>query len=151
VRLCGPLQTFSAYPFENNLGWLKKRIRGSTKPLVQLTKRLAEMENLSQKKIVPSSLPKKKECYTFGEKCIVIDSVDKERKRVDGKVYSLSGNLFTSPCLSSRVGIHTTSMTDFTEMHLPFSDLQAKAVFIEMKLIEPGRNDAVVSKLVHSL
>ncbi|RVE41155.1 hypothetical protein evm_010229 [Chilo suppressalis] len=42
VERYGPLQTFSAYPFENKLYLIKKMLRGGKKPLPQVAKRLSE-------------------------------------------------------------------------------------------------------------
>lgn len=40
-----PLDNFSAFPFENYLGKMKKLLRGTRKPMAQLYKRLIEIEN----------------------------------------------------------------------------------------------------------
>ena len=45
VKRYGSLYNFSAFPFESYLNVLKKKIRKSHKPLEQLVKRLAEVEN----------------------------------------------------------------------------------------------------------
>ena len=45
VKRYGSLYNFSAFPFESYLNVLKKTIRKSHKPLEQLVKRLAEIEN----------------------------------------------------------------------------------------------------------
>ena len=45
VKRYGSLYNFSAFPFESYLNVLKKKIRKSHKPLEQLVKRLAEIEN----------------------------------------------------------------------------------------------------------
>lgn len=42
VERFGPLQTFSAYPFENKLYLIKKLLRSGEKPLSQVAKRLSE-------------------------------------------------------------------------------------------------------------
>ncbi len=41
----GPMQSFSAYPFENHLGVIKRLSRKSEKPLQQVVKRLAELDH----------------------------------------------------------------------------------------------------------
>lgn len=43
--LKGPLDCFSAFPFENFLGRLKVLLRGTRRPLAQLKKRLSEIDN----------------------------------------------------------------------------------------------------------
>lgn len=42
VTRFGPLHTFSAYPFENKLGQIKRLLRKSEKPLQQIVKRLGD-------------------------------------------------------------------------------------------------------------
>lgn len=44
VMMFGPLNCFSAYVFENKLGIIKRLLRKSEKPLQQIVKRLAELE-----------------------------------------------------------------------------------------------------------
>lgn len=45
VRIYGPLDNFSAFPFENYLMAIKKLLRKNEKPLQQLMKRYSEKEN----------------------------------------------------------------------------------------------------------
>ncbi len=44
-RFHGPLDSFSAFPFESYLGQLKKMLRGTRRPLSQLRKRLSEIQH----------------------------------------------------------------------------------------------------------
>ncbi len=44
VRNFGPIDSFSAYPFENFLQKIKNLVRKSAKPLQQIVKRLSELE-----------------------------------------------------------------------------------------------------------
>ncbi|CAN8002141.1 unnamed protein product, partial [Ixodes hexagonus] len=39
----GPLDSFSAFPFESYLGKIKKKLRSSSKPLSQLSRRMSEV------------------------------------------------------------------------------------------------------------
>lgn len=45
VRLCGPLDDFSCFPFENYLGLLKRLVRSPINPLAQIYRRLSEENN----------------------------------------------------------------------------------------------------------
>ncbi len=47
VMMFGPLNSFSAYVFENKLGIIKRLLRKSEKPLEQIVKRLAELQQNS--------------------------------------------------------------------------------------------------------
>jgi len=53
VRQLGPLDTFSAFPFENFLGIMKRRIRSGSRPLAQITRRISELSgtNFCEKSI----------------------------------------------------------------------------------------------------
>ena len=51
VMLFGPLHTFSAYIFENELGKIKRLLRKSEKPLQQIVKRLAELERNAEHEV----------------------------------------------------------------------------------------------------
>ena len=44
ARRLGALDTFSAFPFENFLGIMKRRIRSGSQPLAQICRRLSEMK-----------------------------------------------------------------------------------------------------------
>lgn len=50
VNIFGPLDSFSAFPFENFLGQIKKLIRSSKKPLEQIYCRLKELSQENKKK-----------------------------------------------------------------------------------------------------
>ncbi|KFM81282.1 hypothetical protein X975_10500, partial [Stegodyphus mimosarum] len=45
VKMYGPLETYSAFPFESYLSTLKRLIRSPNKPLQQLSRRLVERGN----------------------------------------------------------------------------------------------------------
>lgn len=47
-HLNGPVDAYSAFPFETFLGHMKKLLRGTKRPLAQLQRRLSEMENNSK-------------------------------------------------------------------------------------------------------
>jgi hypothetical protein len=48
----GPIYSFSAYPFENFLGIIKRLLRKSERPLQQIVKRIYEVQ-LSYRTIIP--------------------------------------------------------------------------------------------------
>lgn len=50
VEIFGELDTFTAYPFENMLGKIKKMIRTGNRPLAQVARRILEAEKISQKR-----------------------------------------------------------------------------------------------------
>lgn len=45
VKKFGPLPNFSAYPFENRLGYIKRLLRNGNRPLPQIAKRLGELSD----------------------------------------------------------------------------------------------------------
>ena len=54
VMMFGPLYSFSAYVFENKLGTIKRLLRKSEKPLEQIIKRLAELQQNSSPNVSTS-------------------------------------------------------------------------------------------------
>lgn len=52
VRNLGPLETFSAYCYENNMPEFRKRLRKPHLPLQQFCKRVFELEDFSQARII---------------------------------------------------------------------------------------------------
>lgn len=46
VEMFGELETFSAYPFENMLGKIKRMLRSGNRPLAQIAKRLMESSHM---------------------------------------------------------------------------------------------------------
>lgn len=57
VQKFGVLQSFTAYPFENKLGQMKKLIRNGRTPLTQLAKRISEMTQLDTSKVKSKADP----------------------------------------------------------------------------------------------
>lgn len=51
VEIHGPLDTFSAFPFENYLGKLKKLVKKPNKPLQQICRRIAEINSFIYKEV----------------------------------------------------------------------------------------------------
>jgi hypothetical protein len=110
----GPLDSFSAFEYENNMQFIKRSIRASYKPLEQSTNRIREME--SAKMLQPISekssfiINRSNNCYRLKSgRIIVIIS----RKLVSGKIrckkFSMQEDLFARPCKSSTLGIFLVS------------------------------------------
>lgn len=59
VERYGPLHTFSAYPFESKLYWLKRLIRSGNLPLNQVINRISEMQsNITLSNISEKNVPR---------------------------------------------------------------------------------------------
>lgn len=61
VEMFGELNTFTAYPFENMLGKVKRLVRSGNRPLAQVAKRLLELNNIASK-WVDSMSPANENC-----------------------------------------------------------------------------------------
>ena len=77
VRRLGPLDSFSAFPFENCLGHLKRRVRSSNNPLAQICRRISEGYNFQHKmpeirKDVLSIDGHKVDCKHFKDSCVLL-------------------------------------------------------------------------------
>lgn len=59
VRMFGPLDAYSAFPFENHLHFIKKHLRSPNKPLQQLIKRIGEGKTFRKPRIEKKLMLKK--------------------------------------------------------------------------------------------
>ncbi len=48
----GPIDTYSCFPFENFLGYIKSMLRSKSKPLEQIVKRFSELEHFIPSEII---------------------------------------------------------------------------------------------------
>ena len=155
AEMYGSLQNCTAYPFENNMSKIKRIIRGPTKPLVQVARRLAEMDrnhgNVAKKSTIRR--PRKHECYklTNGKYC-TINTVHMQQDRVLCEVYSKSDSYFMSPCISKDVGILKVNNRDTDMVYCNIEDLESKAILIPLSLLDREKTtSAVIVSLVHSI
>ena len=77
VRRLGPLDSFSAFPFENCLGHLMRRVRSSNNPLAQICRRISEGYNFQHKmpeirKDILSIDGHKVDCKHFKDSCVLL-------------------------------------------------------------------------------
>ena len=132
----GSLEVITAYAFENNMSKIKRLIRGPSKPVVQIARRLSEMNMCNHP--TPQTalkLPRKQECYQLrnGKFC-VIHTVQAQCKRALCEVFTRSYDFFTSPCESRELGIHQVR-SQLTDMkYVDFEDLVKKALCIPLSL-----------------
>ena len=142
------LDKISAFPFENFLQTLKRYVRGKQNPLVQICKRLGELEGLVVKeKVLKSNVGKgKKNC------CLLADSgiVFIKSKRSDGRFlcdmihYRDTSDFFSDFIDSKKIGIY----------FLP-NNVPSTICFLEMKQLHnkcvclPYKEGRVVMKLLH--
>ena len=150
----GSLQDVTAYKFENNMAQVKRTIRGSSKPIVQLARRLAENNNThSMLKKPDRSLPKKYECYAIADtKFCVIQAVQQNAGRAQCLVYTKSHSFFSMPCDSKQFGIHQVFNQDSELMYVNLCDLRRKAICFPLSLFRSElATSSVILTLVHSM
>ena len=130
------LNEISAFPFENYLQTLKKYVRNSSKPLVQVVKRLTEAEesNMHKKnKKIATHIG-----YNIKDGCFVLhdSSVAFVKQSIDEDTFSSDvisaahiKSLFTNPCDSKllNIGFITSRYSHVREKLLPRSQLVHKA------------------------
>nr|XP_045589303.1 uncharacterized protein LOC123751251 [Procambarus clarkii]XP_045614279.1 uncharacterized protein LOC123768065 [Procambarus clarkii] len=108
----GTLDSCSAFPFENYLHQLKKMVRSSKNPIVQITKRIKEAENT----MIYKTSPDNKISHKFPNNvyslpgyncCEVLRTVHSRRSEENYfivRVYPFQSPIFTSPCDSRIFG-----------------------------------------------
>lgn len=120
VKLFGPLDNFSSFPFENYLYTLKKRIKSGSFVLTQCMNSLQSMRNLfvSVKKhelYFSSAEPNNCAVVIHNGKSmyVLIEHVHEENSEllVSGRVYKFLSEFYTIPYNSSTLGIGNFTLT----------------------------------------
>lgn len=120
----GPLDNFSAFPFESYLGKLKKLIRSPHKPLAQIVKQISELNNLSlNNSIMPSifntttALPHvqtlkpntKKDSFYLTDKGMVVKVVGCTHAHLTVKVFLNLRSFYGKPLKSKQIDIYKST------------------------------------------
>ncbi|CAN7940366.1 unnamed protein product [Ixodes hexagonus] len=141
----GPLDAFSAFPFENFLGKLKRLLRTKTKPLSQVSRRVSENVGGT---LFPTPSP---EPDTMHEgSCYLLDNSPAIIVKVSGNTCEAAPlknarDFFTVPVKSTALNIFRTDDTDTYVMKLELSDLSRDQQCLLLRC-KPGY---VVVKLLH--
>lgn len=143
----------SAYKFENNMGQIKRFIRGSSDPLIQVANRLAERQAISssKKSNVNSGTPKTKECYRMtNDSYCLIHGV--QENLIFCEVFCRMEPLYTKPCDSRIIGIFKGFRNHTKMLHTDTTQLRHKAIMIPLSLIDKDEYNAVaLIPLMHSV
>ncbi|XP_071156899.1 uncharacterized protein [Mytilus edulis] len=148
----GNLDECSAFAFENYLQKLKKMVRSGRSPMVQIVKRLDELEKFNSTKreesFRRSSVLKFKQpnnafvmdnnqCCEIISRTQQVDPNDPEKLLLLCRVYERSEPLFRAPCDSRLIGVYKASPRN-TRMKLLSPDkLGKRAMLIDMDQNEP--------------
>ena len=104
------LDNCSAFPFENYLQYLKKKIRSSRRPLVQIIKRIKECDELQN----PYELGMKNEtmridnAYILDDNsvCKILHTAENQQQSAECEVFYNTEPAFSDPLNSKQLGIH---------------------------------------------
>ena len=90
VKQFGALDSYSAFPFENQLGQLKRLLRSGKAPLRQLCRRLAEHSNVRESTVKNNSWPVLSGIHCDGPTCGTL-GVQYNRMHYLGYTFSVNG------------------------------------------------------------
>nr|CAI5843570.1 unnamed protein product [Callosobruchus analis] len=164
----GNIERFSAFPFENNMLFLKRMLRKGDRPLQQIVKRIEEMKHISQIKSSISVVSTLKIEHSSGpilknvsgarqfKKVILKDfllSVDKSDNccalkdnsivNIHNILYINVENFFDTPCQSSELHIYLASKSSPLQLW-KLSDILHKCVKLHFQ------NKYVILPLLHT-
>jgi len=129
----GTLENISAFCFENYLQVLKKLVRTSNAPLIQISKRLLELgqmkpqEMTMPKKVVKTTYPNN--CYKLGNgKFCMVYSVNGES--ISCEVFNNPSHLYLYPCDSRILGIYQVDKRRHHQKITNISMLHEKVVIL---------------------
>ncbi|KAJ8914057.1 hypothetical protein NQ315_017578 [Exocentrus adspersus] len=107
VRNFGPLDMFSAFPFENYMQSLKKLIRKSDKPLQQIIRRKAEIDYVDINIKSQTTYPQAQMEHTNGPLICNVSFLSQYGKIILSDKFTLkTEDFYDNPCKSSELGIY---------------------------------------------
>lgn len=143
----GPLDAFSAFPFESYLGRLKKMLRTTSSPLSQLSRRISELSNHTSPATSATVRHEIKlgDCYLTDQRRVVrVNELHTTQVRVSA--FSHSRDFFVTPLKSSVLGIFRVSAGNGqSERTLPLSACTQDRQCVML----PYKSDYVVIPVLH--
>ena len=137
----GTLDKCSAFPFENFNYKIKRLVRSGKRPLVQVVKRLHELENASCTKRHTTSrsisVHKPDNAYIIDDSssCEVValtnEKDEQQKKMLLCRVYVRAKAAFVEPCDSRIIGVYQVHTDTACMKLLPERSLERKAIMVE--------------------
>lgn len=137
----GCLEKCSAYPFESYMQTIKKYVRSTKNPLVQIARRLDEVEMNADidwhlppdNNTLDISASSPNNCFLMkdGKYCLCHEIVFGQDK-VLCEVFVESSFLYDKPCDSRLLGIYKVKLKSSAMKLLPTDSLSKKAIFVRM-------------------
>ncbi|KAG0444568.1 hypothetical protein HPB47_013649 [Ixodes persulcatus] len=142
----GPLDSFSAFPFESYLGKIKKKLRSSNNPLAQLSRRISEVRHSThiQTKAVRHQV-KPGDCFMLSESPVVVLKILGDS--FEGGILPNPRNFFRVPLKSSELGIWRCDSFKLEAKIWPLADLRNAAQCVKLDY----KQGHVVLPLLHLL
>ena len=142
VERLGILDSFSAFPYENCLGNIKRRIRSSNSPLAQISRRISEgyrfhkVDKIKSKeiyvnghRIIPQD--RKNSCVMLKDHSIAsVEAITNEGFKI--RIYREKKSAFKYPCDSALLNIYFISGTNNTSC-VAKSEITHKCILIPSK------------------
>lgn len=156
----GCLNNCTAYTFENNMSKIKKMIRGPGNTVVQVARRLDELQkNRQQPSSEPTStlaFPKKGKCYRFKnrktKKFCFIHEVHNASEEVLCEVYTREDCFYDKPCDSRLIGVYKVTTTHTEMERCSINQLDCEVIRIPLSLFDQDQaTSAVIIPLFHYL
>nr|XP_050042572.1 uncharacterized protein LOC126539779 [Dermacentor andersoni] len=122
----GPLDQFSAFPFESYLGRMKKLLRSSNKPLSQLSRRISELKH-STKNQLEQKLQHVKpgDCFLIDSAPVVVLEIMGDHFK--GGILPNAWDFFNLPLKSSQLNIWRCNTLSNRSKVWPLDDLRNTA------------------------
>jgi hypothetical protein len=137
----GCLQNCNAYPFENYMQTLKRLVHNSKNPLVQVVKRLYEMErSTSLNRLQEKNFGSVRICVTKPDNCYITDAEEYclchellfGATQAICEVFTNKSSLYSKPCDSRLLGIQKVLVKASVMKQIPVCCLVKKAIFIPL-------------------
>jgi hypothetical protein len=134
VKHLGVVDEFSAFPFENHLHKIKKLVRSGKKPLVQIVKRLSEIENTDPIVYKPCrntiSTTRPNNIYLIDGSCCEVVELSSDNEYLC-RVFSEVKPAFDKPCDSTLLGIYKAGTRHTFMKRVHKDSIRQQAVMME--------------------
>lgn len=149
VRTFGSVDNCSAFPFESYLQKLKRMVRSGNNALVQIVKRLGEVDNTvnippHQKRVISTKRPNNAYLLDDFTCCEVVEVTHEKNEMVTCRLYTRSGSLFHHPCDSSIIGVYKVC-----DVHTHIRRLSATRLLTRAMMVDREDGKAIFMAILH--
>jgi len=154
----GSLLDCSAYKFENNMTDIKRSVRGTGDPIVQIANRVTEQARYSRDKTEETAVRAKAKMFKVRKNmCYKLEdgrfarAIEVNEENVLCDIFLHTEPVFMQPCDSRIIGIHKGYQSKVLRLSAKKRDIASEAILIPNRIIDHESNSVSLLTLNHTL